>query len=259
MYYPKGKGHRADRIVKRLAVPLALRNDVILSYHDQLVGLHNGKDITYHTMRYKYYWPGMYTDISEYVKTCLECQTSKLDNHKRPIPLKPLPVLDVFRRVHLDILGPLKTSKDGFTHILLIVDSFSKHVEIFPLKSTAAKEVAKIFFNEYICRYSAPDAILTDRGQNCLSNLTKEICNIFEIKKINTSSYRPQTNSTCERNNKTIVEKLRSYIDDNQTDWPDYLPGIAFLINTTICTESTQYSPYYIYSGVNVGLLWIPF
>ncbi|VDH91423.1 Hypothetical predicted protein [Mytilus galloprovincialis] len=29
LYYPKGKGHRADRIVKRLAVPLTLRDDIL--------------------------------------------------------------------------------------------------------------------------------------------------------------------------------------------------------------------------------------
>ncbi|CAC5426670.1 unnamed protein product [Mytilus coruscus] len=61
-----------------------------------------------------------------------------------------------------------------------------------------------------------------------------------------TSSYRPQTNSTCERNNKTIAEKLRTYIGANQLDWPEKLSSIAHAMNTTVCTESTQYSPCYM-------------
>lgn len=187
----------------------------------------------------------MYSNIGECVQSCVECQKAKLDNHKKPTPLQPLPVLDVFRRVHMDILEPLKTSSAGYTHIILIVCSFSKHVEIFPLKSTCAKEIASIFYHEYICRYSALDVILTDRGTNFLSNIIKEICKIFEIKKINTSSYRPQTNSTCERNNKTIVEKIRTYIDN----WSELLPSIAFAMNTSIYTESTNYSPYFILYG----------
>lgn len=191
----------------------------------------------------------MYSNIGECVQSCVECQKAKLDNHKKPTPLQPLPVLDVFRRVHMDILEPLKTSSAGYTHIILIVCSFSKHVEIFPLKSTCAKEIASIFYHEYICRYSALDVILTDRGTNFLSNIIKEICKIFEIKKINTSSYRPQTNSTCERNNKTMVEKIRTYIDDSQSNWSELLPSIAFAMNTSIYTESTNYSPYFILYG----------
>ncbi|CAC5419070.1 unnamed protein product [Mytilus coruscus] len=63
-----------------------------------------------------------------------------------------------------------------------------------------------------------------------------------DIKKMRTSSYRPQTNSTCERNNKTIAEKLCTYIAANQLDWPDKLSSIAHAMNTTVCTESTQYT-----------------
>ncbi|VDI13638.1 Hypothetical predicted protein [Mytilus galloprovincialis] len=246
LYYPKGKGHRADRIVKRLAVPLTLRDDILKSYHDSLLGGHGGIERTYHTIRYKYYWPGMYSDIQQYVQTCIQCQRAKPDAHKRPTPLQPLPILDVFRRVHMDILGPFRKSPDGYSHVLLVVDSFSKYVEIFPMKNTGAKDVANIFYNQWICRYSAPDAILTDKGQNFMSNILKEVCNIFEIKKMRTSSYRPQTNSTCERNNKTIAEKLRTYIAANQLDWPDKLSSIAHAMNTSVCTESTQYTPYYM-------------
>ncbi|VDI07329.1 Hypothetical predicted protein [Mytilus galloprovincialis] len=188
----------------------------------------------------------MYSDIQQYVQTCIQCQRAKPDAHKRPTPLQPLPILDVFRRVHMDILGPFRKSPDGYSHVLLVVDSFSKYVEIFPMKNTGAKDVANIFYNQWICRYSAPDAILTDKGQNFMSNILKEVCNIFEIKKMRTSSYRPQTNSTCERNNKTIAEKLRTYIAANQLDWPDKLSSIAHAMNTSVCTESTQYTPYYM-------------
>lgn len=191
----------------------------------------------------------MHSDIQQYVQSCISCQKAKPASHKKPTPLQPLPVLDVFRRVHMDIMGPFRKSTDGYTHVLLIVDSFSKYMEIFPLQSTSATTVADIFYKQWINRYSAPDSILTDRGQNFLSKVLKEMCRMFEIKKINTSSYRPQTNSTCERNNKTIAEKLRMFIKDDQSDWPDKLSGIAYAMNTSICTESTHYSPYYIVFG----------
>ncbi|CAC5399533.1 unnamed protein product [Mytilus coruscus] len=245
--YTTRKEKVTERIVKRLAVPLTLRDDNLKSYYDSVFGGHNGIERTNHTIRYKYYWPGMYNYIQQCVQTCIQCQRAKPDAHKRPTPLQPLPVLDVFRRVHMDILGRL------------IVDSFTKFMEILPLKNTGAKDVADLFNNQWICRYSAPDAILTDKGQNFMSNILKEVCNIFEIQKINTSSYRPQTNSTCERNNKTLAEKLRTCIDANQLNWPEKLPSIAHAMNTSVCTESTQYTPYFLVFGKNAELLLTQF
>ena len=40
LYYPRGKGHRVDRMVKQLVIPLSLRNDIMLAYHDALTGGH---------------------------------------------------------------------------------------------------------------------------------------------------------------------------------------------------------------------------
>lgn len=121
-----------DRLVKQLAVHHQLRDEVWRSYHHSLLGGHQGKDRTYQTIRYKYFWPSHHADISTYVQTCISCQRAKDDKHKHPAPLRPLPVHDEFSRVHLDLLGPLKTSPEGYTHVLVITCAFSKWTEAFP-------------------------------------------------------------------------------------------------------------------------------
>ena len=189
------------------------------------------------------------TNITIYIRTCLECQKAKQDNHKHPAPLRPLPIGDVFSRVHLDIMGPLKTSADGYKHVLVISCAFSKWIEIYPLKTMTAIEVADLFYRNFICRYGAPDKILTDRGQQFMSKVLQEICNIFQITKLKTSSYRPQTNATVERANSSILAKLRAYIKDDQSNWPELLAPIMFAMNSSISTESTQYSPYFLLYG----------
>lgn len=45
------------------------------------------------------------------------------------------------------------------------------------------------------------------------------------------------------------MTKLRTYTDAEQTNWPKRLDPITFAMNTTIATESTQYSPYYLMFG----------
>lgn len=72
---------------------------------------------------------------------------------------------EVFSRVHLDLLGPLKTSPEGYMHVLVITCAFSKWTEAYPLKDISAISVADAFFRNFICRYGSPDSILTDRGQ----------------------------------------------------------------------------------------------
>lgn len=93
---------------------------------------------------------------------------------------------------------------------MLIVDSFSKFPEAFPLKTQDSKEIANVLFAEIFARYSAPKVIVSDRGQNFLSNLVTAVCEIFQVARHFTSSYHPQTNSTCERMNSTIAQCLRT-------------------------------------------------
>ena len=210
LYYPRGKGPKSERVIKQLAVPHSLRNDVLLAYHDALLAGHQGIKRTYHAIRLKYFWVGMYEQIWYYVKSCETCARAKRDKHHRDAPLKPLPVEDVFSRIHMDILGPLPKTKNGYRYILLIVDSFSKWCEAFPLATYDAGEVARVLYNEFICRYGAPECILTDRGQNFVSLLIKELYNIFQITKIQTTSYHPSGNAACERLNDNIASAMRA-------------------------------------------------
>lgn len=248
-YYPRGKGHKVDRQIKQLVVPTCLRNDIFLSYHDSLLGGHQGIDRTYNSIRQKYYWPKMFADTENYVKSCTTCQRIKVSHHGKHAPLQPLPVGDVFSRLHIDILGPLPTSPKGYKYILLVVDSFSKWCEAFPLKSQDAAEIANIFYNEIICRYGAPSSLLSDRGAQFMSKLLKELCKIFQITKIQTSSYHPQTNASCERMNSFIWQTLRAYCKPDQSNWVELLPSVMFAYRSTPATESTQLSPFMILFG----------
>lgn len=118
----------------------------------------------------------------------------------------------------MEISGPLTTSKQGHKYILLVVDSFSKFPEAFPLKIQESKEIAEVLFAEIIAGYGAPRVIVSDRGQNFLSKLVTAVCEIFEVTRHFTSAYHPQKNAACERMNSTIAHCLRTYINPKQTN-----------------------------------------
>ena len=119
---------------------------------------------TFADMRERYYFPGMYQIISDYVTTCDLCQRMKVDRRKHKPPLTSMPIADVFSRWQMDILGPLPKAW-RYQYILLVVDSFSKWCEAFPLESQYSKLVASVLYNEIITRYGTPSVLVSDRGK----------------------------------------------------------------------------------------------
>ena len=57
--------------------------------------------------------------------------------------------MGLFYRFHLDAAVNLPESKDGIKHALLIVESFSKWIELVPLKELNAKNVRRHFEREF--------------------------------------------------------------------------------------------------------------
>ena len=251
LYTPRSRSiSKENSVVKQLAIPSSLRDEVLKSYHDALVGGgHQGFDRTYASIRAKYYWPRMYRDILAYVKSCQICQFSKTPRNSKKAPLKAMPINDRFERWHIDILGPIKESSQGYKYILLVVESFSRWSEAFPLKTQEASEIANILYREIFTRFGAPHILVSDRGRNFLSNLVRALCELFQVARHHTSAYHPQSNSVCERMNSTIAQSLRSYCNETQTDWPEILPGILMAYRMTPCTNSTSYSPFYLLFG----------
>ena len=87
---------------------------------------------------------------------------------------------------------------------------------------------------------------MSDRGQAFLSKLVSELCQIFQVTRLRTSSYHAQTNAQCERFNSYIASSLRSLCQDKTKDWPDKLPSILSAYRVTPCTQSTQFTPYFL-------------
>ena len=86
-----------------------------------------------------------------------------------------------------------------------------------------------------------------------MSKLVNAICELFEVKRLHTSSYHPQINATVERANGTLTQTLRAYIDKDQINWP-LLPSIMMAFRSTPCTESTGFSPNQVLFGKEVHL-----
>ena len=248
LYTPRHKNKdKVHPVVQQLCLPRTKRDEVTKAYHDQ--NSHIGFDKLYESLRSKYYWPRMYADLSEYVRSCTECQQTKRPTHSKKAPLKSLPVEDVFARFHLDYLGPLPVS-NGFRYILVAIDSTSLYPEIHPTKTCDADETAKVLYEQIFCRYGCPLSILTDRGSCFRSSLINALCKIFKVKQIFTSSFHPQTNSRAEHFNSVILKSLRIYCT-KESDWSNLLPAIA-MSHRASTTTSHGFSPFEVLFGTKM-------
>jgi hypothetical protein len=77
--------------------------------------------------------------------------------------LQTIPIIWPFSTGELDLVGPFKKAKGGFTHIFMTVDKFTKWIEV---KSTALITVAKAveFSKEIMYMFCVPNNIIIDNG-----------------------------------------------------------------------------------------------
>jgi hypothetical protein len=68
-----------------------------------------------------------------------------------------------FLNLGLDLVGPFKKAKGGFTRIFIAVDKFTKWIKVKPAASiTAAKAVE--FIKVIMYMFGVPNNIITDTG-----------------------------------------------------------------------------------------------
>ena len=126
----EGGHHQAEKMdVEQLVYPKVCRRKVMELAHEIPLAGHMGKEKMRHRILQRFYWPTLYKDLEEYCKCCLQCHKS---NNKgvQCVPLIPLPIVgEPFKRIAMDIIGPLPKSRCGNRFILVICDYANCYME----------------------------------------------------------------------------------------------------------------------------------
>ena len=154
----------------------------------------------------------------------------------------------------MDIVGPLIKTAEGYEYILAIVDSQSRWVEAWPLRTQSATEIARILHDEVFCRFGACLEIITDRGRNFMSKLLNALCEIYQVTRHSTSSNHPASNRTAEKQNGNIIQTIRTYVDRSQTNWHTILPVALMALRNSPNVETSGYSPFKMLYGCEMRL-----
>ena len=158
------------------------RKRAMCEAHGSILSRHDADLKTYIHLTDHYFWPTIKTDISNHIKSCVQCQLRKRLSLKK-LPLQPLPTTDMPNdRIHVDLFSPLKTSEHGKKYILCITDTFTKYAEVVAIPNKKATTVAQSIMDNWICNFGSPVQIHSDGGKEFVNKLSAELFKLLDIK-----------------------------------------------------------------------------
>ncbi|XP_014660953.1 uncharacterized protein K02A2.6-like [Setaria italica] len=146
------------------------------------------------------------------------------------------------------MVGPLKKAPGGTTHLLVVVDKFTKWIEAKPITNIRSQE-ANDFFLDIIYWFGVPNYIITDNGTNFTGKKFLNFCDGYSIRVDWASVGHPRTNGQVKRANGMVLQGLKPCIFDrlkkHAERWVTELPAVLWSLRTTP-NLSTGFTPFFL-------------
>lgn len=236
----------------KLCLPENLRNNVLLENHDEPTAGHMGIAKTISRIAKRYYWPGMFRTISNYVRKCLVCQKYKSSQQQTAGMMSFSPTNGPWDTVSTDLIGPLPRSSKGNNYVIVFQDRFTKWTEVQPIRKATTAKVCEIFRHKILSHFGCPRVVISDNGTQFNSKKFSKFLSTLSIRHHKTSLYTPQANPV-ERRNKDIRTIISQYCEKDHRKWDQFIPEFIFAINSAV-HDSTGFSPAFLNFGRELEL-----
>ena len=233
-------------------VPPALRRKVLKQCHDTKTSGHFYYWKTLNKVKKYFNWGGLSKDVQIYCQACQVCATRKTAGYNRKAKMRRYDVGFPMEEVAIDLMGPFPEAESGNKYVLVIVDSFSKWMEAYPVPNIEAKTVAEKLVLEFVSRFGVPYQIKSDRGKQFDCELFEQMCVMLEVEHRMSTPFHPQGNSRVERMVK-VVGNLISTFCQSYRQWDRNLPLLTLAYRSTV-HEVTGFTPNYVMMGREVAL-----
>jgi len=242
----------------KIYIPSPLRQTVFRALHSSPTAGHPGRDATLELIRRDYYWPGLRSNIEEWVRNCDICQRTKALRHKPHGELKPVdPVTERWKVVTTDFITGLPSCR-GSDAIWTATDKGTKMVHLAPTVTTLDSEGSQHLYLDRVWKLHGTQAkIITDRGPQFASRFTKDIHKHLGIQTALSTAYHPQTDGQSERTNQEVEQVLRTVVAWHQDDWVDWLPLVEFALNNRY-KKALGTTPFYANYGFHPQIGSLP-
>ena len=230
---------------KRICVPKTLQLETMKIAHDEKCGGHMGIAKTQSSLQKSHFWPAMWRDIKNYVKTCRSCQSSKPNLHPSVVPPQPIvPPTSRWHTISMDFVTSLPVTKAGFDAILTVTDILTDRVVLIKTKTSAtAEDTAQLFAEHIFCKFGMPLVTISDRDPKFTGDFWQALMKKLGTKTNMSTADYAQADGRAEKTNQTAITMMRQMVDYNQANWDEVLPFIEFAINSHQ-NEGTKATPF---------------
>ena len=204
----------------RIVVPSSLRHDML----DRLHTGHQGITKCRRRALQSVWWPGLSRQLEELITNCAECCRTRNQNAE---PLMPAPFPELpWQKVASDLFV-WKNS-----HYLLVIDYFSRYIEVAKLTSESSASVIK-HMKSIFARHGIPQEVVSDNGPQYSSREFANFSQEYGFVHSTSSPKYPQSNGEAERGVQTVKSLLKKTED----------PYLALLAYRSTPLSTTGYSP----------------
>jgi hypothetical protein len=123
---------------------------------------HFGVQRRYSLLQIHYWWRGMQLQVQALVARCVVCDGVQASFNAPMLQLQPLPIMGLGYRWSLDFIGPLPMTPRHNNYVLVMIEHFSKWLELVALLDKFSEGAAYSFLDRVLSRFGAPAEVLTD-------------------------------------------------------------------------------------------------
>ena len=213
--------------------------------HDQLG--HNGTARTYMLLKRTYYWKGMKTDVSNYVKQCKLCQKQNILPVKYvsghfSAPMAPMEFIS------MDLIGDFTPSSKGNKYALTVICMLTGYTFCIPIPSKKASDVITAYIDNVYSKFGGSKKILSDNGTEFKNQLFEKIAKELGVKfKCYTAPYHPQSNGRIEGFHHFLKSCMTKHISTTM-EW-DQVVHLATAAYNFFPNEHSKESPFFLMFG----------
>jgi len=196
-------------------------------------------------------WKTLEQDVTEFVNNCIVCQKMSRKRREETITGLKTTIVDApFFATAIDTVGPLPPDPQGNQYLLVMIDMFTRWIEIAPTTNVDAISAAEALIERIFLRHGLPACIQSDNGTQFINATIKELLERLRIRHHRVLPYSPRANGTVERSNQEVMGQLRCLTAafGQRENWSKLVPIVQFLLNHTVHT-STGMTPYAMMYG----------
>nr|GEZ88221.1 reverse transcriptase domain-containing protein [Tanacetum cinerariifolium] len=209
--------------------------DILKACHNRPTGGHHGLNNTAKKVFDSgFYWPTIYRDAHDLVKSCDACQRQGKILQRDEMPQNSIQVCKNFDVWGIDFIGPFSSSR-GNKYVLVVVDYLLKWVKAKALPTNDGRVVCK-FLKSLFTRFGTPRAIISDRETHFYNDQFVKVMLKYSVTHRLATAYHPQTSRQVEVSNCGLKRILERTVGENRASWTDKLDDALWTFRTAFKT-----------------------